>query len=221
MTNWLSLKKLLAITLITAISYYVWYVHFNYRFEEISANKVYKSALIPPNEIASYLKKYNINTVINLLDPSTQDVLNPATQSEVNEEALAIEQYNHENNKAVKHVNIPSRQVPSDDKIEQFLAVLDNPSSYPVLIHCYHGTGRAELYSAIYRLEFENWSNQDAREKTRIVLSALGYKSSFALGRGKGDYLNNYTTRKNKVNQLASATLPVDNTQKETLLTQE
>jgi protein tyrosine/serine phosphatase len=27
---------------------------------------------------------------------------------------------------------------------------MDNSDNYPVLIHCYHGTGRAEMYSALY-----------------------------------------------------------------------
>jgi protein tyrosine/serine phosphatase len=32
---------------------------------------------------------------------------------------------------------------------------MDNSDNYPVLIHCYHGTGRAEMYSALYRIEYE------------------------------------------------------------------
>jgi protein tyrosine/serine phosphatase len=28
---------------------------------------------------------------------------------------------------------------------------MDNSDNYPVLIHCYHGTGRAEMYSALYQ----------------------------------------------------------------------
>jgi hypothetical protein len=40
---------------------------------------------------------------------------------------------------------------------------MDNKDNYPVLIHCYHGTGRAEMYSALYRIEYENFTNEDAR----------------------------------------------------------
>lgn len=193
-------RSLIAILLMTT-GYYIWYVHINYRFEEITPNKVYKSALIPPTKIGDFLKKNKIKTVVNLLDPRTQDELNPATQAEIDAEESAIARYNLINNESVKHINIPSKQVPSEDKIERFLELLDDPSSYPVLVHCYHGTGRAELYSALYRLEYENWTNQNAREKTRLVLSALGYKSSFAIGQKKGDFLNNYIARKNKMSK--------------------
>jgi protein tyrosine/serine phosphatase len=37
---------------------------------------------------------------------------------------------------------------------------MDNSDNYPVLIHCYHGTGRAEMYSALYRIEYEKFTNE-------------------------------------------------------------
>lgn len=195
MTNKSLIIKFILVFVIALLSYYVWFVHFNYRFEEISENKVYKSALIPPEKLGEYLHEKRIKTVVNLLNPHTQDALNPATQKEIDAEEQAIQTYNAKYDASVNHINIPSKQVPDKAKIARFLTILDNPNSYPVLIHCYHGTGRAELYSAIYRMEFESWSNKDAREKTRIITEGLGYKSSFALGRGKGDFLDNYVTR--------------------------
>lgn len=198
MFTWPSIIKCLAIVLVIAVGYYVWYVHFNYRFEEISKDKVYKSALIPPEHLGEYLGEKNIKTVINLLNPDVQDGLNPATQNEIDAEEQAISAFNKQYNADVNHINIPSKQVPDPDKVAKFLEILDNPASYPVLIHCYHGTGRAELYSALYRMEFEKWSNKDARDKTRLITEGLGYKSSFALGRGKGDFLNNYQTREER-----------------------
>jgi hypothetical protein len=72
---------------------------------------------------------------------------------------------------------------------------LDDEKNYPVLIHCYHGTGRAQIYSALYRIEYEGWSNADARAKTRFIVQALGYKSSFADTKSKGRFLMNYKPR--------------------------
>ena len=111
--------------------------------------------------------------------------------------------------------------MPSDAKLERFLTVLDNPDAYPILIHCYHGTGRAQLYSAVYRMEYENWSNQEAREQTRVVLSTLGYKSSFALGRGKGDFLDKYTKRNERQGRLVKTTLAFEKHQNSSSQSQE
>lgn len=47
---------------------------------------------------------------------------------------------------------------------------MDNPDNYPVLIHCYHGTGRVILYSAIYKIEYENFTNEMARLNIRDLV---------------------------------------------------
>jgi predicted protein tyrosine phosphatase len=70
---------------------------------------------------------------------------------------------------------------------------MDNPDNYPVLIHCYHGAGRAHLFSALYRIEYEDMSNEDARNKTRFFLKG----SSFDEGTPKGEFLKNYKKRAN------------------------
>jgi len=199
----MSIKKLIGRLLILALllggAYHFWYVKLNYRFAEVSQednpNKVYRSGLISPDNIDSFLEKGKIKTVINLLDASVNDKLNPAGKKHIDDEDKAIAQFNKEHNKSVQHINIPSRQIPTKKTLSEFFKVLDNKDNYPVLIHCYHGTGRAELYSALYRIEYEKMKNDDARKKTRMVVEGLGYTSSFGQGRKKGDFLINYKSR--------------------------
>jgi len=188
------LKLILAIVVAIA-AYYVYHVHFNYRFEEISKNKVYKSGLIKPSKLENYLLENNIKTVIDLMDPGVQDALNPAQQRHIDAEDDAIKEINKKNNLNIKHVNIPSGQVPTKETLTKFFEVLDDKDNYPVLIHCYHGTGRAQMYSALYRIEYEDWSSEDARQKTRFMVEGFGYRSSFSKGRGKGDFLIEYNPR--------------------------
>ncbi|QOY55221.1 dual specificity protein phosphatase family protein [Candidatus Sulfurimonas marisnigri] len=187
--------KSIAIVALIALSYYLWDVYVNYKFRTISENKVYKSGLIKPSKIESFLIDNKINTVINLLDPGVQDSLNPAQQKHIDAEDEAITEVNRKNNLKIKHVNIPSGQVPTKKTLTKFFEILDDKSNYPVLIHCYHGVGRAKIYSAIYRIEYENWKNVDARDKTRLMVEGFGYKSSFADGKEKGDFLMKYKPR--------------------------
>ena len=202
----MTLKKIFGRTLllliVLSVAFYVWNVHLNYRFAEVSqassGTKVYRSALIPPDKIGDFLEKGKIKTVIDLLDASVQNKLNPAKQSNIDDEAKAISAYNKKNNKDVRHINIASGQIPNKKNLKAFFEVLDNKENYPVLIHCYHGTGRTELYSALYRIEYEKWKNNDARAKTRVIVEGLGYTSSFGKGREKGDFLINYKSRDNK-----------------------
>jgi len=187
--------KLLGILLLVGVLFYVWHVHINYRFEEISKDKVYKSALIAPNKLEKFLLDNKIKTVVDLLDPGVQDRLNPAKQQQIDAEEKAVEEINKKNGLDIKHINIASGQVPNKKTLGQFYEVLDDKANYPVLIHCYHGTGRAAIYSAIYRMEYEGWKNADARAKTRVVVEGLGYHSSFSNGRSKGDFVMNYKPR--------------------------
>ncbi|MDQ7085911.1 MAG: dual specificity protein phosphatase family protein [Sulfurovum sp.] len=188
------LKILLSGVAISLI-YYIWMIEYNFNFKTITENKVYKSGLIDPNKLGYYLEENKINTVINLLNPHIQDNLNPAFINDILLEDEAILAYNKKYDKKVKHIRIPSLQVPTKETLVKFFEALDDISNYPVLIHCYHGTGRAQIYSALYRIEYEQWSNEEARSHTRFILEGLGYRSSFAKGKGKGDFLINYKPR--------------------------
>lgn len=171
---------------------YVWFVHGDYRFTAVTEGRVYKSSAIPPEKIGRYLDKHGIRTVIDLRDPGGErDALHPEHPAEIAAEAAAVHAV-----PGARHVNIPSRQVPDATTLAQFFAVLDDPAAYPVLIHCHHGTGRAEIYSALYRIEYEGWANEAARQGTRPVTEFLGYRSSFADGLPKGDFLMQYQPRR-------------------------
>ena len=167
--------------------YYVWYAHYNYRFDAITGGKVYKSGKIPPDQIADYLLKYKIKTVIDLRHPGIHDALNPGRQLGIDLERKAVEKL-----AGIKYINIPSAQVPSKENLVKFFEIMDDSAAYPVLIHCFHGTGRAMIYSSIYRIEYERMLSEEARQKTRFVLNG----SSFDKGKPKGDFLINYQARK-------------------------
>jgi tyrosine-protein phosphatase SIW14 len=60
---------------------------------------------------------------------------------------------------------------PVDENVRQFLAVMNDPRNHPVLIHCFGGVHRTGAYCAIYRMEFEGWSNSRAMNE----MKACGY----------------------------------------------
>jgi protein tyrosine/serine phosphatase len=184
----MTLKKkvifvLIAIALI-ATGKYVYDRHINHNFMTISEGKVYKSGVIPPNEIKDYVAKYNIKSIVDLRFPGTDDTINnPEIPTELSAEREAVEKI-----KGVNYFNNGSDQVPTQKNLDTFFKIMDNPDNYPVLIHCYHGIGRAQMYSAIYRIEYEGWSNEEARSKAAFPVMF----SSFDDGKPKGEYLKNY-----------------------------
>lgn len=170
---------------------YLYDMNINHNFETITEGKVYKSGVIPPDEIASYVKKYNIKSIVDLRFPGTgDDVNNPENPAELSAEQNAVAKIS-----GVNYFNDGSDQVPNKENLIKFYKIMDNPANYPVLIHCYHGVGRAELYSAVYRIEYENWDKDEARTSTRFLTKW----SSFDLGKPKGDFLHNYISRKDSL----------------------
>ena len=179
---------LLLAVIFVLVGKYVYGININHNFETITEGKVYKSGVIPPNKIDSYVKKYHIKSIIDLRFPGTgDDVNNPEIPAELTAEKIAVEKI-----KGVNYFNNGSDQVPVQKNLDIFFKIMDNPANYPVLIHCYHGVGRAEMYSAIYRIEYENMNKEEARTSTRFLTKW----SSFDLGKPKGDFLHNYISRK-------------------------
>ena len=170
---------------------YVYDMNINHNFETITEGKLYKSGVIPPDELETYVKKYHIKSIVDLRFPGTgDDVNNPENAAELSAEKNAVAKI-----KGVNYFNDGSDQVPTKDNLNLFYKIMDNPANYPVLIHCYHGVGRAELYSAVYRIEYENWDKDEARTSTRFLTKW----SSFDLGKPKGDFLHNYIRRKDSL----------------------
>jgi protein tyrosine phosphatase (PTP) superfamily phosphohydrolase (DUF442 family) len=174
---------LLCSLILASLFYCFWRFYLNYNFGVVSRGKVYKSGAINPDKLSYYTRKHKIKTVI--------DFRREVTRYSSSDEKLAIEKLS-----GVNYIHIPSKQIPDKQSLQQFYEAFDNLDNYPMLIHCYHGTGRTMLYAALYRIEYENFENEAAREKTRCIVDAFFYKSSFAPGKGKGDFLINYKPRR-------------------------
>jgi protein tyrosine/serine phosphatase len=172
---------------------YYYDMNINHNFETITEGKVYKSGVIPPNEIEAYVKKYHIKSIVDLRFPGTGDLVNnPEIPAELTAEKEAIAKI-----PGVNYFNDGSDQVPKQENLNIFFKIMDDKTNYPVLIHCYHGVGRAEMYSALYRIEYEKMDKDEARTSTRFWTKW----SSFDLGKPKGDYLHTYKTRKEKAEE--------------------
>jgi protein tyrosine phosphatase (PTP) superfamily phosphohydrolase (DUF442 family) len=107
--------------------------------------------------------EYGIKCVVCLRDEKTD--------SDRAEEAFC-------NSEGVTFVRIPPSgwgdwggNVPVEAGVRKFKAILGDPANYPVLVHCFAGIHRTGAYTAIYRMEFEHWSNEEAMAE----MKACGY----------------------------------------------
>lgn len=181
---------LLFVVLSMGLAFAIYQKKVQYNLVTISKNKVYNSAVIPPNKLAEVLNDYKIKSVVDLRSSAEQTELNPTTKKQLNTEKNTVDKIS-----GVHYFNLPTDQIPEDSTIQKFLKIMDNPKNYPVLIHCQQGVGRSRLFSSIYRIEYENFSNEDARAKAR---SLWELSNNFSKNSEKGIFLTNYKKRRIK-----------------------
>ncbi|OIQ22072.1 MAG: protein phosphatase [Flavobacterium sp. MedPE-SWcel] len=175
---------LVGIFVLACVGKYVYDVNIDHNFEPITEGKVYKSGVIPPDELPDYISEYNIKTVIDLRNPGTNDLVNnPEVTNELSAEKEAIAKIEGTN-----YFNVPSHQIPDKETLKAYFKIMDNPDNYPVLVHCHHGEGRAPLFGAIYRIEYEGMNNDEARKKTRWFADLCVFNGD----KSKGKYLLDY-----------------------------
>ncbi len=166
------LKVLLVLLLPVAatIAYQVW----SYRGHQavVEEGRLYRSAALPPSRLARFCSERGIRTVIDFR----------RTEADAREEAEILEHM------GVRHVHLPSRQVPSSETIAAFLEIMQETAGEPVLLHCRHGVGRAGVFSAIYRMEYQGWSAPRAWLEA-AVLAGFG---SFLPGSPKARFILSY-----------------------------
>ncbi len=156
--------------------YYGHWVVFEHRFATITEGQVYKSGAMPGDELLERVEEHDIKTVIDLRLYYPDEVVREAERLK---------------KVGVNHFHLPTEQVPEDKTVDAFLEIMKDPANRPVLIHCHDGEGRAVLFSAIYRIEFEGWDPERARKATRI----LSWRGGFKPGSDKGEYLRAYVPR--------------------------
>jgi len=90
----------------------------------------------------SQLAALGIKTVIDLRD-------DPEAYEKQNVEALGM-----------RYVNIPmiAKKYPESSQVEQFLKLVDDPSTGKFFVHCAGGRHRTGVMGAVYRFNHYNWN---------------------------------------------------------------
>ena len=64
----------------------------------------------------------------------------------------------------MKYVRIPmtTHKPPTGDQLAQFLALVNDPVSQPVYVHCAGGRHRTGVMTAVYRMTSDGWTSDQA-----------------------------------------------------------
>lgn len=134
-------------------------------FRVVRDGVLYRAGQMTPGGLERIVHDHGIRTVISLRDAS-----------DANDRALE----DYCNKMDIRHVRIEPKSwlltdgvAPVDEGVNQFLEIMKDRRNHPVLVHCFAGVHRSGAYCAIYRMQFEGWSNDDAMAE----LKACGYEN--------------------------------------------
>lgn len=165
---------LIAVLLVGGPLGYRLYEHRTYRnFRTVRAGVLYRSGQLTLGGLKRHIHDHSIRTVITLRDAAEPGHRPPD---------WAEEQYCKK--EELYYFRLSPKawwpgadgHAPAEENVRKFLEILDDPKYHPVLVHCFAGTHRTGAYCAIYRMEYERWSNADAMQE----LFGAGYENLFA-----------------------------------------
>jgi hypothetical protein len=164
----------------------------NKRFREVAPGKVYRSGQMTADGFIRAVQRYDIRTIVNLQDeypdPDIQlSVLGGGTIKETELCRRLGVRYVHLRPDLVSKREAPTRR---PKVLDPYLAMMDDPKTYPVLLHCKAGLHRTGVLVAAYRMEYEGWSPRRALEDLRD--NGFGVWASTAANDYIAQYLVNY-----------------------------
>lgn len=176
-------------------SYYRWSYAYGKRLRVVTEGKVYRSGCMTGAGFEQALKKYGIRTVLNLQEEATDpDLPRGFPSRETIKESELCEQL------GVKFVflsvdlqNPVAAAAKAPEALKAYLDLLDDPSSYPMLVHCQAGLHRTGVLVAVYRMEYEGWSRYEALQELRA--HGFGRTQSNSPNEYIRQYILNYQPR--------------------------
>lgn len=176
---------------IVPFAYYRWTYTYGKRLREVVPGRVYRSGQMTADGFAEAVARYHIRTIINLQD----EYRDP----DIDRNYLGLDSMPESElcrRLGVRYVFVPpdlvSRRRIEERRplaIDRFLQVMDDPTAYPVLLHCHAGLHRTGVMTAVYRMEYQGWSPREAFRE----LKANGF-GEFACS-SANDYVYEYVLR--------------------------
>lgn len=126
---------------------------------------LYRSGQLTPVGMSRVIHDHNIKTVVTLRASRQVGGKSPDEW----EEAFCAA-------RGVKHVRVVPRvwgadetgEIPAEQAVQEFLAVMEKKENHPVLVHCYAGIHRTGTMCAIFRMEYHGWTAERAMEEMQF-----------------------------------------------------
>jgi tyrosine-protein phosphatase SIW14 len=133
-------------------------------FHVVRDGVLYRSGQLSLEGLQRVVHDYRIKTVVTLRYAQRPGDRPPDLAEE---EYCKTEEINHFR-LVQKEWEAPDGTVPNEVAVAKFREIMDNPANYPVLVHCLAGKHRTGAMCAVFRMEHDRWSNEQAMEEMKL-----------------------------------------------------
>ncbi|MEZ6143420.1 MAG: tyrosine-protein phosphatase [Zavarzinella sp.] len=127
-------------------------------FRVVDEGKLYRTAQLNEAGLERVILEYGIRTVVSLRyaddgEPSPPDEWEEQVCQRLGVQHVRIRPGYHEGDHGEKNARVA---------YDRFIELMRNPNNHPVLIHCFRGVHRTGCFCAVYRMNVQKWSNEEA-----------------------------------------------------------
>jgi tyrosine-protein phosphatase SIW14 len=173
---------LVGVLLGAPLAYYRWQYSHAKRLRVVTPGVLYRAGQMTQAGLDEAVRRFGIRTVVNFQNEAPDPVLSPGLPESERCKQLGVE-YLFLPPDLIERKRLPAER---PEAIGQFLKIMDDPSCYPILIHCRAGLHRTGILAAIYRMEYQGWSRDQAMQE----LKENGFGDSQCTARN--DYIMQY-----------------------------
>ncbi len=131
---------------------FLWYQRPLHRLREVVTGRIYLSAMPTYQGLELAHERHHFRTIINLFPEHT-----PERSPLLPEELRFAREF------GLKYVGNEQRDDPSGEAfIGQTLALAQDPSAWPILVHCHASMDRSPAWMGLYRFVVQGWPLADA-----------------------------------------------------------
>ncbi|MFL5242510.1 MAG: fused DSP-PTPase phosphatase/NAD kinase-like protein [Gemmataceae bacterium] len=129
-------------------------------FRVVKDEVLYRSGQMSLEGLKRIVHEYGIRTVVSLRDKSHSG---PNSPDEAEENYCAAQE--------IYFLRLPPQRwqaenwddaAPVEENVQAFRDIIANPNHFPILIHCFAGIHRTGAYCAIFHMEQDHWTNDQA-----------------------------------------------------------
>lgn len=168
------------------------------RFHEVTPGRYYRSGQMTTAGFRDIVDRYKIKTFINLQheDPDPYLTDHWLGAGKIHESELCEKL-------GIRYVLLKPDLLPPGNRldsippaVDEFLQILDDEASYPVLVHCKAGLHRTGRLTAIYRMEYQAWTAGEALRELRA--NGYGFYMASEADEYIIQFLENYVPRRSR-----------------------